>query len=169
MVQPDVVRKNHSGFALVTKNLTPKVVILSQFRNGRFLLALLLVSLLTPTVCFSTDFEGSCFAGKAEKTGGRDCAIGVVRVPMTPSPANRTNTSAPVIVFPIRKMSSYRQVEEAPLAQKSCGAAPVSKSRGNAYIVERSQNAAPYFSGDPCPKAPIIVSYPSGLTGRRCE
>jgi hypothetical protein len=169
MVQPDVVRKNHSGFALVRKNLTPKVGILSQFRNGRFFFGLLLVPLLTPTVCFSTDLEGSCFAGKAEKTGVRECTIGVVQVPMTPSPASRTNTSAPVIVFPIRKMSSYRQVEEAPLAQKSCGAAPVSKSRGNAYIVERSQNAAPYFSGDPCPKAPIIISYPSGLTGRRCD
>ena len=169
MVQPDVVRKSHSGFALVRKNLTPRVVILSQFRNGRFFLALLLVPLLTPTVCFSANFEGSCFEGKAEQSGSRECEIGVVRAPVNPSPSSRTNTSAPVIVFPICKMSSFKQVEEAPLAHKSCRAAPVSKSKGNAYSVERSLKSAPYFSGDPCPKAPIIVSYPSGLTGRRCD
>jgi len=169
MVQPDVVRKNHSGFALVTKNLTPKVVILSQFRNGRFFLALLLVPLLTPTLCFSANFEGSCFAGKAEKRGSRECEIGVVRAPVNPSPSSRTNTSAPVIASPIRQVVTFRQIEEAPLAPTPCGLAPVSRSKGNAYLVERSRNAAPYFSGDPCPKAPIIVSYPSGLTGRRCE
>ncbi|MFH0958817.1 MAG: hypothetical protein V1897_08955 [Pseudomonadota bacterium] len=153
----------------MSKKLNPKVVSLSQFRNGRFLLALLLVSLLTPNVCFSTDFEGSCFAGMAEKTRGRDCAIGVVRVPMNPSPAFGTNSSAPVIVFPIRKLSSYRQVEEAPLAQHSCGSAPVIRSDGNVCFAERSLNTVPYFSGDTCPKAPIIVSYPSRITGRKCD
>ena len=140
----------------------------SAVRNIHCLLAFLAVYCLQPPACPAMEQKDSCLDGPKAKNS-RQCDIAAIRVPMTPSPASRTNTSAPVIVFPIRKMSSYRQVEEAPLAQKSCGAAPVSKSRGNAYIVERSQNAAPYFSGDPCPKAPIIVSYPSGLTGRRCE
>lgn len=152
----------------MSKNLTPKGFILSQFRNGRLFLALLLVSLLTPTVCFSTDFSGSCFAGKAEKGGSRECAIGVVRVPMTPCPATGTRNSAPVIVSPIRKVYSFIQIEEAPLAKKSCRVAPVSQSTDKTTYV-KSGNATPYFSGDTCPKAPIIVSYPSRITGGRCE
>ena len=140
----------------------------SAVRNIHCVLALLAVHCLQPTACPAFEQKDSCLDGPRAKNS-RQCDIAAIRVPMTPSPASRTNTSAPVIVFPIRKMSSYRQVEEAPLAPTPCGLAPVSRSEDDAYIVERSRKSAPYFSGDPCPKAPIIVSYPSGLTGRRCE
>ena len=149
----------------LSSRFTPGCLML---RNRHFFLALLAVYCLQPDACLAIEPKDFCFEGQTAKNG-RPCDIPAIRVPMTPSPASRTNTSAPVIVFPLRKMSSYRQVEEAPLVQKSCGTAPVSKSRGNAYSVERSRKAAPYFSGDSCPKAPIVISYPSGLTGRRCE
>ena len=123
------------------------------------LVVLVFICSLQPTACLAMGPDGICF--KNQDPIDRRCNIGSVNVPMNPSPSFRTNCGASVIALPKARIASFKQVEEAPVTKRLCGSAPVTKATGNTYFVERSRNAAPYFAGNQCPKAPIIVSSPS--------
>jgi hypothetical protein len=129
---------------------------------------LVLIHGLQPNTCQAMGPDGPCYANQNSKD--RQCDIGVARVPMIPSPIiPATNCSAPTIAFPIGRMSSFKQFEEAPLTKSPCGSAPVTHPTGNTHCVPRAENAAPYFSANSCPKAPIIISYPSKQEWNNCK
>lgn len=135
--------------------------------NLLFLVVLVSIHYLQPNACLAMEPNGPCYANQTSKD--RQCDIGVARVPMTPSPSIGTNCRAPIIAFPIGRMSSFKQVEEAPLTKRPCGSAPLTHTRGNTYCVPRAENAAPYFAGNQCPKAPIIISYPPKQVWNNCK
>ena len=128
---------------------------------------LVLIHCLQPNTCLAMGSNGPCYANQTSKD--RQCDIGIARVPMTPSPSIRTNCSAPIIVLPIGKLSSFKQVEEAPVTKRPCGSAPLTHTRGNTYCVPRAENAASYFPANTCPKAPIIIFYTSKQEWNNCK
>ncbi len=127
---------------------------------------LVLIHGLLPNTCQAMGPKGAC-ANQTSKD--RQCDIGIARVPMTPSPSIRTNCSAPIIVLPTGKLSSFKQVEEAPLTKSPCGSAPLTCQPGSNCYVEQSHEIAPYFPANTCPKAPIIISYPSKQEWNNCK